>query len=104
MNDQVMIIAKDSVHLAVMDDDSDEKWLDGSVLECVLCFLGRGEARGELKGSIRNILAILRNKFQYVPEEFVIELNKRTDATALESLGILAAQCKTLDEFSDGLK
>ena len=63
-----------------------------------------GEARGGLKYSIRNILAILRDKFQYVPDEFVTELNKRTDVTALESLVVLAAQCKTLDEFAEALK
>ena len=63
-----------------------------------------GEARGELKGSIRNILALLRTKFNPIPYEIIDELNKRTDATALESLVILAAQCNTLDEFAKGLK
>ena len=38
MNDQVMLISKDTVHLPVMDDDSDVKCLAGSVSECVLCF------------------------------------------------------------------
>ena len=38
MNDQVMSIMNDTVHLAEMDDGGDEKWLDGSVSECVLCF------------------------------------------------------------------
>jgi len=63
-----------------------------------------GEARGGLKYSIRNILAILRDKFQYVPDEIVTELNKRTDVTALESLVVLAAQCKSLAEFDNALK
>ena len=64
----------------------------------------RGEARGELKGRIHDILTFLRAKFQYVPDEVAIELNKRTDATALESLVVLSAQCKTLDEFAKALK
>ena len=64
----------------------------------------QGELRGELKGSIRNILAILRDKFQYVPDDIIGELYKRTNVTALESLGILSAQCNSLDEFAEGLK
>ena len=63
-----------------------------------------GEAQGELKGRIHDILTFLRAKFQYVPDEVAIELNKRTDATALESLVILAAHCKSLDEFAKALK
>jgi len=63
-----------------------------------------GEAIGELKNSIRNILALLRTKFSPIPDEIIGELYKRTDLTALESLLILASQCKTLDEFANGLK
>jgi len=63
-----------------------------------------GEARGELKGRIRDILTFLQTKFQHVPDEIFVELNKRTDATALESLVVLSAQCTTLDEFAEGLK
>jgi len=81
-----------------------EEIKDSYILEGIEIGEARGEARGELKGSIRNTLAILRDKFQYVPNEIVTELNKRTDATALESLGVLAAQCKTLDEFNNALK
>ena len=63
-----------------------------------------GEARGELKGKVEAILTFLRAKFQYVPDEIVTELNKRTDVTALESLVVFTAQCKTLDEFANALK
>jgi len=64
----------------------------------------KGELRGELNGRIKDILTSLRAKFQNVPDEVVVELNNRTDATALESLVALAATCTSLDEFSNGLK
>ena len=63
-----------------------------------------GETRGELKGRIKDILTSLRAKFQYVPDEVVVALDKRTDATALESLVALAATCTSLDEFTTALK
>jgi len=63
-----------------------------------------GETRWGLKYRIQDIQTFLRAKFQYVPDDIVTELNKRTDPIALESLVTLAAQCKTLDEFSNGLK
>ena len=63
-----------------------------------------GEARGGLKYRIQDIQTFLRAKFQYLPYDIVTELNKRTDPTALESLVVLAAHCKTLDEFANGLK
>jgi hypothetical protein len=63
-----------------------------------------GETQWGLKYRIQDILTFLRAKFQYVPDEIVTELNKRTDLTALESLVALAATCTTLDEFSNGLK
>ena len=59
---------------------------------------------GGLQYRIKDILTFLQTKFQHVPDEIVVELNKRTDATALESLVVLSAQCNTLDEFADGLK
>ena len=64
----------------------------------------RGETRGELKGRIRDILALLRTNFNPIPDEIIGELYKRTDPIALESLVILAAQCKSLDEFAKALK
>ena len=59
---------------------------------------------GELKGKIQAILALLQFRFVQVPEDIVVELNKRTDLTALQSLFALAYQCKSLDEFAEGLK
>jgi hypothetical protein len=63
-----------------------------------------GFESGELKTNIRNILAILRDKFNPVPDDIIGELYKRTDATALESLVVHAAHCKSLDEFAEALK
>ena len=74
------------------------------LLEGIEIGMAQGEARGELKGRIRDILTFLQAKFQSVPVEVAIELNKRNDVTALESLVILAAQCKSLDEFPEALK
>ena len=60
--------------------------------------------QGKAEGKAETILTFLRAKFQYVPDEIIGELYKRTDPTALESLVILAAHCKTLDEFAKALK
>ena len=49
MNDQVILIMNDTVHLPVMDDDSDVKCLAGSVSEWVLCFLGTRKKREKKK-------------------------------------------------------
>ena len=51
-----------------------------------------------------DLLRYYTDLVQYVPDEIVVELNKRTDATALESLVILSAQCTTIDEFAKALK
>jgi len=59
---------------------------------------------GEVKGKVDSILTLLQTNFKEVPEEIVAELNRRTDPTALQSLVVLAAQCKSLDEFAEGLK
>ena len=74
------------------------------ILEGIAIGEARGEARGELKGGIKVILAFLRAKFQFVPDDVIGELYRRTDPTALESLVMLAAQCKSLDEFAKALK
>jgi hypothetical protein len=59
----------------------------------------RGIARGELKGRVNSILAILNDKFGRVPKYIVNSLNQRTDPIALKSLVIHAANCSSLDEF-----
>ena len=63
-----------------------------------------GEARGEMKGKINDILKALRLRHKQVPDAIVAELNKRTDLIALDSLLEIAAQCNTIDEFTDALK
>ncbi len=66
--------------------------------------IAEGEVRGELKGQIEAILAILGDKFRKVPASIGESLNKRTDLTAMKSLVVLAATCKSLDEFAKALK
>ncbi|MCL2118834.1 MAG: Rpn family recombination-promoting nuclease/putative transposase [Planctomycetaceae bacterium] len=81
-----------------------EEIKDSYILEGIEIGEALGEVRGELKGKIQTILTFLHAKFHHVPDEVVIELNKRTDPTALDSLAVLSAQCKTLDEFTKVLK
>ncbi|MGL6195204.1 MAG: hypothetical protein ACRC2T_10330 [Thermoguttaceae bacterium] len=64
----------------------------------------RGIAEGELKGQVEAILAILGERFESVPKLISESLNKRTDLTAMKSLVVLAATCKSLDEFENALK
>jgi hypothetical protein len=58
---------------------------------------------GELKGRINDILDILNDKFGHVPQNIVDSLNQRTDAIALKSLIIHAANCSSLDDFTADL-
>jgi hypothetical protein len=60
--------------------------------------------QGKIEGIINKILRLLQLRFNQVPDEIASELNTRTDLIALDSLFDLAAQCNTLDEFSNGLK
>ncbi|MDR1141564.1 MAG: hypothetical protein LBL62_07715 [Planctomycetaceae bacterium] len=62
-----------------------------------------GEERGELKGYVNAILAILRKKFTQVLRNIVDSLNRRTSVIALESLVIHAATCSSLDDFAADL-
>ncbi|MGL6194955.1 MAG: Rpn family recombination-promoting nuclease/putative transposase [Thermoguttaceae bacterium] len=59
---------------------------------------------GELKGQVEAILAFLEGRFGSVPKLICESLNKRTDLTAMKSLVVLAATCKSLDEFENALK
>ena len=68
------------------------------------CYILEGIEIGELKGRIKDILALLQFRFAQVPDEIAIELNKRTDLTALHSLFALAYHCTSLDEFANALK
>ena len=63
-----------------------------------------GEARGQLKEKINDILTVLQTRCGQVPSTISEELSSRKDLVALQSLLILASQCNSLDEFSDGLK
>jgi hypothetical protein len=67
-----------------------------------------GEARGKIEGKIEekvnDILTLLQINFGEVPETISDELSNRTDLVALQSLFVLAAQCKSLDVFANALK
>ena len=62
-----------------------------------------GETRGELKGRICAILALLQIRFGHVPKIVSERLNERTDLIALQSLFEHAAQCDSMDDFADAL-
>ena len=64
----------------------------------------KGELKGELKGRIRDIQKLLEIRFHKIPGVIADKLNGRTDLVTLDSLFDLAAQCKTLDEFTNALK
>jgi len=55
-------------------------------------------------GEVKVISAILQKRFNKVPQNITDSLGQRTDVVALESLVVLAATCKSLDEFAEALK
>ncbi len=63
-----------------------------------------GKAEAGLESKVEDILAILSDKFKKVPTSICESLRKRTDLTAMKSLVVLAATCKSLDEFAKALK
>ena len=60
--------------------------------------------QGKIEGKVESIQTFLHARFGQVPSTISDELSRRTDLVALQSLLVLAAHCKTLDEFADGLK
>jgi hypothetical protein len=62
-----------------------------------------GIVEGELKSRVDDILDILNDKFEQVPQHIVDSLNQQTDAVALKSLVRRAAKCTSLDEFAANL-
>jgi flagellar biosynthesis/type III secretory pathway protein FliH len=65
--------------------------------------IAEGEVRGELKSRVDDILDILNDKFEQIPQHIVDSLNQQTDAVALKSLVRRAAKCTSLDEFAADL-
>ncbi|MDR0391706.1 MAG: DUF4351 domain-containing protein [Planctomycetaceae bacterium] len=63
----------------------------------------KGKQEGIIKGEIRVILVLLNKRFHKVPDSIVRSLNLYTDSIALDSLGQLALDCETLEEFERGL-
>ena len=62
-----------------------------------------GKAEGEAIGEKRAILTVLHTRFGRVPQQIAKSVNSYTDRIALESLTVLAAKCKSLDEFKEGV-
>ena len=62
-----------------------------------------GKAEGEAIGEKRAILTVLGARFGKVPQQIAKSVNSYTDHVALESLTVLAAKCKSLDEFKEGM-
>ena len=62
------------------------------------------EARGEAKGEAKAILNVLLARFKKVTKEIENGVQGMTDSTALDSLVVHAATCKSLEEFAKALK
>jgi hypothetical protein len=58
----------------------------------------------EARGKAEMVLTILRAKFTQIPKETEKAIRQMSDPIALDSLGVHAAQSKTLNEFSEALK
>jgi len=62
-----------------------------------------GFAVGEARGEARAVLTFLRAKFNKVPKGIEKAIRSMTDTTALNSLAVRAATCKSMDEFATAL-
>ena len=91
----ISTVYKGQEYIKMIDEIKDSYILEGIEI---------GEARGQLKEKVKDISKLLQIRFNQVPDEIANELNSRTDLVALDSLFDLAAQCKTLEEFAEGLK
>jgi len=63
-----------------------------------------GEARGQLKGKVETVLAVLYAKFKSVPQHVTDEISNMSDPTALDSLAILVSTSTSIDEIINALK
>ena len=63
-----------------------------------------GEARGEVRGRIKTLLAVLNGKFKSVPKHVTDDIEKMTDPIALDSLAVLASTCTSIHDIADALK
>jgi hypothetical protein len=57
-----------------------------------------------LQGKTEAIRTVLKARFHQLPQPVVKTINSYSDPKTLESLTVLAATCRTLDEFKAGLK
>ncbi|MDR3109628.1 MAG: hypothetical protein LBU65_08075 [Planctomycetaceae bacterium] len=60
-------------------------------------------AKGEVSGKVRDILSVLKIRFNNVPQNIVDAVSSYTDSTALDSLHQCAILCGSIEEFSDSL-
>ncbi|MDL2274917.1 hypothetical protein LJC22_02180 [Desulfosarcina sp. OttesenSCG-928-G10] len=63
----------------------------------------RGKAEGKAEGRIESILAILKARFDSVPEAVKSAVAACTDLAKLDALIPLAVTCESMEEFSKGL-
>ena len=55
------------------------------------------------EGKVGTILAILRSRFENVPDDIISSLDAMNDPTALDSLAVHAGSCTSLKDFADSL-
>ena len=63
-----------------------------------------GIAQGETRGEAKAILLVLKTNHGRVPKSTCDAVRAVTDLKVLEKLTVLAAKCKSLDEFNKALK
>ena len=66
--------------------------------------IGIGVAQGEVKSKVESILAILDDRFDEVPQAVHDAVTQISDLAVLRQLTILAAKCKSLDEFAEAVR
>jgi flagellar biosynthesis/type III secretory pathway protein FliH len=66
--------------------------------------MAKGIAEGMAEGKAEMLLNVLRAKFKKVPKETEKIILAMTDSIALDSWGVHAATCSTMQEFSAAIK
>ena len=62
-----------------------------------------GKADGKVEGKAEDVIKVLRARVNRVPKWVVERVMRIRDIAVLDSLIVLAAQCNTIDEFTDAL-
>lgn len=63
-----------------------------------------GETREIVNADFEAVFIVLYDRFESVPKQMLDEIYKITDPIAFDSLLILAATCKSIDEIANALK